>query len=338
MIKNLRSLVAVSAFFAVCQTACGSAVDMNQDGSVGAGVDGSVDAGVDGSVGAGVDGSVATSIDGGDLAPTPMVLVHGAFHGAWAWEKMLALGMPNSLDVRAITLPGTGEDSANASPAVTLDTHIAYVNHYLETNNLRNVTLVVHSYAGIVGAGVLRDDAAGRVSKYVCIDCVVPAGGMPPQSFLQETEVNPTQLPPAQTQLPLCSELWDVKPFIAQLFGLLNSANVNYVNSHLTCQPGTTFVQPLTGFDAAAYRRVQATYVYTDFTHSKGMQPYTPSELQMTAGDVGPWFGHDVFLKFANRSVQFGFKQVTLDGAAHDCMISDPMGTRAALIAIATGQ
>jgi pimeloyl-ACP methyl ester carboxylesterase len=197
--------------------------------------------------------------------PTPIVLVPGSFHGKWAWDKMLQPRVPKSLDVHSLTLPGLGEDAPNANPTISLQTHIAYVDGYLEEHDLRDVTLVVHSYAGMVGAGVLRDDAQGRVSKYVCIDCVVPAGGVP-HSFLEEAELNPTLPPPPNSQLPLCTAPWQIKPFVAELYGLRSDKLVDYVDSRLTCQPGGTFVEPLVGFDASAYQRVQATYVYTDYT------------------------------------------------------------------------
>ena len=52
------------------------------------------------------------------------ILVHGAWHGAWSWERVVPL-----LDgeVRTPTLTGLGERAAEASEAVDLETHTADV-------------------------------------------------------------------------------------------------------------------------------------------------------------------------------------------------------------------
>jgi pimeloyl-ACP methyl ester carboxylesterase len=251
----------------------------------------------------------------------PLVLVHGAFHGAWTWDKILESRVPAALDIRALTLPAMGEESANAAPNVSLETHIAYVSEYLESNDLRDVTLVVHSYGGIVGAGVLRDDVEARVSKYVCIDCVVPDASTEPLNFFGEVGFDPAVPPPPQHEL--CAEDWLLDPFIAPMFGVLEPALVDYVNKRLSCQPIGTFVEPLDGFTPIVYQNVQATYVYTDHRQSS---------------NVGPWFAHDVFLKFRERSQRFGFAQLTLEGASHDCMITNVRATQKTLFKIALGR
>ena len=140
---------------------------------------------------------------------------------------------------------------------------------------------------------------------------------------------------PAGVRIFICTEPWQIKPFVAQLYGLRSPELVDYVNGHVTCQPGGTFVEPLVGFDPAVYQRVQATYVYTDYTRAHQTGPYTPADWATTSGRVGPWLSHDTFLKFVDRSVEFGFDQVTLEGAAHDAMISNPIATRATLFKIA---
>ena len=78
------------------------------------------------------------------------ILVHGAWHGAWSWERVAPL-----LDgeVRTPTLMGLGERAAEASEAVDLETHTADVVRAL--GDAHDVTLVAHSYAGFVVAGVV---------------------------------------------------------------------------------------------------------------------------------------------------------------------------------------
>ena len=55
------------------------------------------------------------------------VLVHGAWHGAWCWRRVVDLLSAHRHRVHAVTLTGTGERSHLMSPLITLETHIADV-------------------------------------------------------------------------------------------------------------------------------------------------------------------------------------------------------------------
>jgi pimeloyl-ACP methyl ester carboxylesterase len=41
---------------------------------------------------------------------TPFILVHGAWHGAWCWERVVPLLAVRGFTARAIDLPGHGDD------------------------------------------------------------------------------------------------------------------------------------------------------------------------------------------------------------------------------------
>ena len=109
------------------------------------------------------------------------VIVHGAFSGAWAWNKVVApLLRAGGHAVHAVTLSGLGERSHLASPEVDLDTHVQDVVNVLFCEDLRDVILVGHSYGGMVITAVV-DLVPERVRQLVYLDAAVPRDG---QSFL----------------------------------------------------------------------------------------------------------------------------------------------------------
>ncbi|KQX48658.1 alpha/beta fold hydrolase [Paenibacillus sp. Root444D2] len=76
------------------------------------------------------------------------LLIHGAWHGAWCWEKIVPMLETAGHRVIAIDLPGHGEDQTPISE-VSLD---MYVNRVVATiDGLdQEVILVGHSMGGIV--------------------------------------------------------------------------------------------------------------------------------------------------------------------------------------------
>jgi pimeloyl-ACP methyl ester carboxylesterase len=76
----------------------------------------------------------------------PVVLVHGAWHGAWAWERVLPLLTSAGVECCAPDLPGHGE---NGDPFGNLHSDVAIVREILDEFN-SGVVLVGHSYGGAV--------------------------------------------------------------------------------------------------------------------------------------------------------------------------------------------
>src|SRR3712207_6254741 len=78
------------------------------------------------------------------------VLVHGAWHGGWCWDRVAPLLRGAGHEVHAPTLTGLSERAHLLSPLVGLDTHVEDVVRLIDTFGLRDVVLVGHSYAGQV--------------------------------------------------------------------------------------------------------------------------------------------------------------------------------------------
>ena len=109
-------------------------------------------------------------------APT-YVLVHGAWHGGWCWREVRDLLRDAGATVYTPTLTGLGErQHLTAMHKVGLQTHIQDVVKLIEFEELENVILVGHSYAGMVITGV-ADVIGDKLSELIYLDALVPVNG-----------------------------------------------------------------------------------------------------------------------------------------------------------------
>ena len=111
-----------------------------------------------------------------------LVLVHGAWGGAWVWRHVLAPLRAAGREVHAVTLTGDGERAHLRHAGIDLYTHINDVLGLIDAEELGGITLVGHSYGGLVITGVadqLLQRAAGGtvVRQLVDVDAMVPVPG-----------------------------------------------------------------------------------------------------------------------------------------------------------------
>jgi pimeloyl-ACP methyl ester carboxylesterase len=118
------------------------------------------------------------------------ILVHGAWHGAWTWEKVIPLLQANGDKAIAIDLPGHGKDSARTSE-ITLDD---YVNAVVKTANDQKgkIILVGHSMAGIVISQASEKLGRDKISALVYLDAFLPRDGESLFSLVEATLKNLT--------------------------------------------------------------------------------------------------------------------------------------------------
>jgi pimeloyl-ACP methyl ester carboxylesterase len=100
---------------------------------------------------------------------TTYVLVGGAWLGGWAWRPVTRQLRARDHDVHPVTLTGLGDRSHLATPATDLDTYLDDVVNLVEFEDLHDVVLVGHSYAGHVVTGV-ADRVSERVAQLVYLD------------------------------------------------------------------------------------------------------------------------------------------------------------------------
>ena len=112
------------------------------------------------------------------IAERDIVLVHGGWHGGWAWERLVPLLAGAGHRVLAPTLTGLGERAAELTADVGWQTHVDDILGELVASDLQGAVLVGHSYGGSVITGV-ADRAAARLSALIYVDAVIPEHGRP---------------------------------------------------------------------------------------------------------------------------------------------------------------
>ena len=107
------------------------------------------------------------------------VLVHGAWHGSWCWDKVVPLLEQAGHQVEALDLPGHSQDKTPLRE-ITL---AAYTNRVCETldAHVEPVILVGHSLGGMVITQVAEGRPA-KIQKLVYLTALLPQNG---ESLLQ---------------------------------------------------------------------------------------------------------------------------------------------------------
>ncbi|MDA4112724.1 MAG: alpha/beta hydrolase [Thaumarchaeota archaeon] len=109
------------------------------------------------------------------------VLVPGAWLGGWAWKKVTPLLEQKGHEVHAVTLTGMGERVHLASQDIGLETAIQDVLNTIKYNDLEDVVLVGHSFAGKVVAAVADRADEKRVGLVLFLDAFIPEDVRTPQ-------------------------------------------------------------------------------------------------------------------------------------------------------------
>ena len=205
------------------------------------------------------------------------VLVHGAWHGAWCWQRVLAALHQQGQRAHAVTLTGLGERAHLLSPDITLETHIEDVRRLIEVEELADVVLAVHSYAGMIGTAI-ADRMGGRLKHLVYVDAVVPKPG---ESW-SSTQSRATQ--EQRLSAAAASQSFSFPPPDPSVFGLAG-ADHDWVQRRQTPHPGHTYRMPL-NFDMQRVASVARTYVNCT---EPALPTIEPSRLRVK--DPGFWDG-----------------------------------------------
>ena len=107
------------------------------------------------------------------------LLIHGAWHGGWVWNEISEILRYQRYSVSTPTLTGLGEKKHLLSSKITIETFIEDVVNHIIFENLNNIILVGHSFAGSVISGV-ADRLKDRIQKLIYFDAVVLKNGQKP--------------------------------------------------------------------------------------------------------------------------------------------------------------
>jgi pimeloyl-ACP methyl ester carboxylesterase len=97
------------------------------------------------------------------------VLIGGAWLGGWCWQSVARRLRDGGHDAYPVTLTGLGERAHLATPQVDLDTHVEDIVNLVEFEDLSEVVLVGHSYAGML-VPLVADRIPERICRLVFVD------------------------------------------------------------------------------------------------------------------------------------------------------------------------
>jgi pimeloyl-ACP methyl ester carboxylesterase len=195
---------------------------------------------------------------------TRVLLVHGAWHGAWCWERVVSGLAAEGVASHAVDLPGHGDDPG---PMADLHGDASSVRRALDdlSANGDEIVLVGHSYGGavITEAG---DHRAVQHLVYLCAlaldedetctSVVVPDEAAATVSFEGRPDL-------AQAVIPYGEDALGVEPTMAAacLYNECDVGTTTWAVSQLGPQPLITFQQAPA---AIAWRSKPSTYVVCD--------------------------------------------------------------------------
>lgn len=135
------------------------------------------------------------------------VLVPGAWLGSWVWKRLTPLLRDKGHHVYPVTLTGMGERKHLTNSDYGIEVAIQDVINVIEFEDLNDVVLVGHSFAGKVVAAV-ADRIPDRIKLILYLDAARPERTRSPQlSFDPTEEFGP--LPQGSTGVPLNDDIID---------------------------------------------------------------------------------------------------------------------------------
>ncbi|MFI6350299.1 alpha/beta fold hydrolase [Streptomyces sp. NPDC050560] len=175
------------------------------------------------------------------------VLLSGAWHGGWCWDRVAPLLRAAGHRVHTPTLTGVSDRAHTLHPGVGLSTHVEDVVRLLDAYDLTGVRLVGHSYAGQVVAGVAQRRPE-RLAMRVHLDAFVPEDGEAAIDMLPDTVAHHYRESVRDAGFD-----WLIPPRSLTTLGVTEPADVDWLTPRLTPHPWRTYTEPVrAGAEAAS--------------------------------------------------------------------------------------
>jgi pimeloyl-ACP methyl ester carboxylesterase len=170
---------------------------------------------------------------------TTFLLVHGAWHGGWCWDRVAPLLRDAGHEVHTPTLTGLSERAHLLSPLVGLDTHVEDVVRVIDTFGLADVVLVGHSYAGQIVTAV-ADRRPEAIARRVYLDAFVGSDGDAARELMPAEVEHHWAESAAESGFG-----WLVPVRKLAVLGVTEQADVDWLTPKLTPHPWKTYLDRL---------------------------------------------------------------------------------------------
>jgi pimeloyl-ACP methyl ester carboxylesterase len=222
------------------------------------------------------------------------LLVHGAWHSGQSWERVVPWLESAGHRVFAPSLTGYGDKVHLTGPEVGLDTHVEDVVGLIIEEDLTEVVLVGHSYAGLVISSV-ANRIPDRIAHLVYLDAMVPEDGESAADVMSASQklIDRALQSESGWRIPPLPEM--PPPF--GLFGVTDPDDIAWLRTTLADQPVRCLQQPVR-LDNPAVRTIPRTHIHcTVKPNGFDRRPVPPIQPNGTPAQV--WelpTGHDCMI------------------------------------------
>lgn len=166
------------------------------------------------------------------------VLVHGAYHGGWCWKHVASRLRALGHSVYTPTLTGLGERAHLMAIKPSLEMFIEDVAQVIHYEDLSNVILVGHSFAGTI-VSALADRIPDKLAHLVYLDAQVLQSGQAPADTAPPAAIE------TYKQRAQASGYVSIPPGPLEHFGIVDPAMVQWVGARVTPHPYQTYFDQL---------------------------------------------------------------------------------------------
>jgi pimeloyl-ACP methyl ester carboxylesterase len=191
-----------------------------------------------------------------------IVLVHGAWSDAAAWQAVEPLLKAQGHEVIAVNLPGHGSD-ATSFAGINLQSYVDAVKNAI--GDRKNVVLVGHSMAGIVISQV-AEEIPGQIKELVYLAAYLPQNG---ESLLSLAKQDADSHIGKYLQIDQATGSAKVaKDGVIDVFAADAPAQIgNYLASNIKPEPLAPLATPVTLTDGK-FGSVKKVYIHTTDDHA----------------------------------------------------------------------
>ncbi|WNV86100.1 alpha/beta fold hydrolase [Umezawaea sp. Da 62-37] len=223
------------------------------------------------------------------------LLVHGAWHSGRSWDRVVPLLESAGHRVFAPSLTGYGDKAHLLGPEVGLDTHVDDVVGLIIDEDLTDVVLVGHSYAGLVISSA-ANRVPDRIAELVYLDAMVPVDGETAADVMPVTRhlIDLALKSDSGWRVPPLPEL----PHPQGLFGVTDPEDVAWLRAMLSDQPVRCLQEPVHLDDPAA-AAIPRTHIHCTVGKPEGIDHRPVPAIQPNGAPAQVWelpTGHDCMI------------------------------------------